>query len=139
MKQLICQLLHLNPALAIEEPELFNLRAFRRVNSFIAAFQLLNSILARLDSLLIVIDRIDFSRRDPNDAEDQNIAKALSRLTKRYPKTLKIIVTSGESANSEELSSLGLSIAIINTRRRPDRRHENSTANKGNVRQGAYE
>lgn len=125
MKQLICQLLHLNPALAIEEPELFNIRAFRRANNFPAVFQLLESVIGRLDSLLIVIDRLDLCRRDPHGTEDQNVAQALSRLTKKFPKTLRTIVTSGGGV--KELSPLGISIAIINTRRRPHRRYVNST------------
>jgi hypothetical protein len=128
MKQLICQLLHLNPVLAIEEPELFNSRVFRRASNFASAVQLLNSILAGLDSLLIIIDRIDLCQRDPDAHGDQNIVQALAKLTKRYPKSLKTIITSGGVSNSEGLSRLGISLAIINTRRRPHRRYGDSTA-----------
>jgi hypothetical protein len=126
MKQLVCQLLHMNPVLAIEEPELFNSRAFRRANGFASTAQLLNSIVARLDSLLIVIDRIDLCQRDHKSPGDQNIIQALSKMTKRYSKSLKTIITSGGVANSEELSRLGISLAIINTRKRPHRRYGDS-------------
>ena len=130
MKQLICQLLHLNPVLATEEPELFDPRIFRRVSNFASSYQLLSSILARLDSLLILIDRIDLCQKDPDSPGDQSIVQAFSKLTKRYPKTLKTIITSGGSVNVEEFLRLGISLAIINTRRRPYRRYEDGSAGR---------
>ena len=76
-KQLVCQLLHLNLALALEVLELFNPRAFRRMDSFVSAFQLLNNIIAIIDFLLILVDRIDLYERSPDSVREQGIVRAL--------------------------------------------------------------
>jgi hypothetical protein len=83
-----------------------------------------------LDSLLILIDRIDLCQKEPDSSEDQSIVQALSKLTKRYSKTLKTIITSGGSVNVDEFSRLEISLAIINTRRRPHRRYEGASAGR---------
>ena len=97
-------------------------------------FQLLNKIIARIGSLLLLVDRIDLCERSPDSVGEQNIVRALSKLTQRYPKTLKVIVTSGGSVNREGQSLLGISLAIINTTRRPHRRYEDTSASRAAIR-----
>lgn len=127
LKQLICRFLHLNPALAIEEPELFNGRVVRRASNFASKFRLLESIIAGLDSLLILIDRMDLCQRDSNSTDGQNVLQVYSKLAKNY-KTFKFIIMSSGSVDTEGLSRLGVSLAIINTRRRPHRRYDDTKA-----------
>jgi hypothetical protein len=130
MKHLICQLLHLNPELSLEEPEVFDTREFRRAKSFKSTVKLLTSILARLNSrldpILLIIDRLDLCSRDPETSDEQNIATSLSSLAKMFPKTLKIIITTGQIISAKELLGLAISFAAIVTRRRPRRKYEDT-------------
>lgn len=126
MKHLICQLLHLNPTLSLENPGIFDIRAFRRAINFKQTTRLLASVIARLPSLLIVIDRLDlcWSDPDPENSGKQNIARVLSDLVKQFPNTLRVIVTTGQVVTTAELPSLAASIATIITRQRPRRKYE---------------
>jgi hypothetical protein len=59
IKQMICQLLHQNPRLAIQEPEIFDLRALRQAKTSKTTFRILKAIVPRLENLLIIIDRLE--------------------------------------------------------------------------------
>lgn len=126
LKQLICQLLHLKLGLSSEFPEVFDVRAFRRATSFKTTLRLLSSILGKISPVLFVVDRLDLCHRDSKDSGKHNIAEALSGLVKRFPETLKVIITTGQIVTPMEFPKLAVSIATILTRRRPRRRYEDT-------------
>ncbi|KAK4185253.1 hypothetical protein QBC35DRAFT_525033 [Podospora australis] len=59
LMQLITQLLHQHPRLAVLHPSCFTSRAFRRTTSYQAAVQLFRSVLSLLDTAVIISDRLD--------------------------------------------------------------------------------
>lgn len=126
IKHIISQLLHLNPTLSSEEAEVFDPRAFRRAKTFQSTMRLLTAIFSRLDTVLLIIDRLDLCTRDLDAPEDQNMAHIFSKLVNAFPKTLKIVITTNQIVDAKSLPGLPISFATINTRRRPRRRYEDA-------------
>ncbi|RYP71311.1 hypothetical protein DL771_004888 [Monosporascus sp. 5C6A] len=68
LKQLVAHILNQEPNIVISGPSVFDLRRFRNATSFDSAFRLLQSIIAMLDSIVLVIDRIDLCTPHPDPA-----------------------------------------------------------------------
>jgi hypothetical protein len=126
LKHLICQLLHLNPSLSLEEPEVFDIRAFRRAQTLKSTVRLLTLIIQHVGPVLLIIDRLDLCSRDTKALRGKNVVQSLSELVKMFPESLKIIITTGQIVSAEEIPGLPISFATINTRRRPRRRYEDA-------------
>ncbi|PYH64452.1 uncharacterized protein BO88DRAFT_374348 [Aspergillus vadensis CBS 113365] len=124
LRQLIAQLLIDHPELTVLRPGIFNARSFRRATKFDALYRLLNSVVAVLKSVLIIIDRLDLCVADPNEKDD-DITRALSILARAYP-NLRVIVTTGEIVSPSMLPGFPVSFAMVNTRRHPRRRRSPS-------------
>jgi hypothetical protein len=118
LKQLIAQLLNFRPSLTVSAPEIFNTRRFRKASDFDAAVKLLHAIIPLLDSVVIVIDSLDKCIPDPA-AQQANIAIALSMLAKMHPRNLRVIITTGQIVSPSVFPGLPISIAVVNTKRRP--------------------
>jgi hypothetical protein len=129
LKQLIAQLMNQDPELVISGPGVFNKREFRKSATFNSTFRLLHSVVAMLESLVIVIDRLDLRILDPNEPKhsNQGIAQALSILVRAYPRTLRVIITTGQIATPQSSPRLPISFAMVSTRRPPRRRYEDET------------
>jgi hypothetical protein len=126
LKHLICQLLHLNPSLSLEEPEAFDIRAFRRAQTLKSTVRLLALIIQRLGPVLLVIDRLDLCSRDSKAFRGKNVVQSLSELVRMFPKSLKIIITTSQIVSAEEIPGLPISFATIYTRRRLRRKYEDA-------------
>jgi hypothetical protein len=131
LKQLIAQLLHQNPEVVLSNPAVFNRRSFRRATSFQATLDLLVSVIGTLESLVIVIDRLDLCALDDNDPVGTGqpdvmltLALALSVLMTTYPQSVRILVSSAVIAGPQSLPGLPFSFAKVNTRRRPRKRYD---------------
>jgi hypothetical protein len=123
LQQLIAQLLLQIPSLPNSNPTVLNKRAFRRATTFMSVFRLLRSLVGILESLVVVIDRLDLCIPDP-DEDHPSIAQALSVLVKAYPKSFKVIVTTAQIIAPQSFPGLPISISAVKTRRRPRRRYE---------------
>ncbi|KAK0636782.1 hypothetical protein B0T17DRAFT_89961 [Bombardia bombarda] len=121
LKQLIAQLLNQNPSMVMSEPSIFNQRMFRKATTFQSTFRLLQSIIGIMGPIILVIDRLDLCIPDTDSAEQQSIVQALAALVRAYPKTLKVLVSSGHIIGPQSLPGLPISFAKVNTRRRPRR------------------
>lgn len=125
LRQLIAQLLIDHPILTITQPRVFNSRNFRRASSFTSLAHLLHSSIAVLKSVLIIIDRLDLCvPRQNNEYED--IVQMLSQLVRTYPDKLRVIITTGQLVSPQKFPDFPISFAMVNTRRRPRRRHSPS-------------
>ncbi|KAL6909248.1 hypothetical protein GGI43DRAFT_172447 [Trichoderma evansii] len=118
LKQLILQLLTSRPELTLSAPDVFNARKFRKASTFGAVLKILHAIMPLMGSIVIVIDNLDKCIPDPA-AQDVNIAMALSMLVKIYPRTLRIIITTGQVVSPSILAGLPISVAVVSTKRRP--------------------
>lgn len=118
LKQLILQLLSSRPALTVSAPEVFNTRRFRKAETFDSVFKLLCAAVAILGSVVFVIDRLDKCTRDLA-ARHTDIAEVLSMLVKKHPRSVRIIVTSGQIVSPPMLPCLPISFAVVSTKRRP--------------------
>lgn len=118
LKQLILQLLNSRPSLIVSAPDIFNTRRFRKASNFDALVKLLHAIVTMIESVVVVIDSLDRCTPDPA-APHANIAIALSTLVKMHPRNLRIIITTGQIVSPSVLPGLPISIAVVNTKRRP--------------------
>jgi hypothetical protein len=118
LKQLISQLLNSSPNLTVSAPEIINARRFRKATTFDAVLKLLHSIVALLGSVVIVIDCLDKCVSDQDDRH-VNIADALSMLVKMHPRSLRVIVTTGQVVSPLTLPGFPISFAVVSTKRRP--------------------
>lgn len=121
LRHLLAQLLIDHPELTVFRPGVFNARTFRRATKFSTLCRLLDSAVAALKFVVIVIDRLDLCVADPNE-KDNDIAGALSILARAQPNTVRVIVITGQIVSPSMLPGLPVSFAMVNTRRRPRRR-----------------
>ncbi|KAH8891769.1 hypothetical protein GQ53DRAFT_719454 [Thozetella sp. PMI_491] len=124
LQQLVSQLLIQAPKLTTTNPSLLCPRAFRKATTFDSTFRLLHSLAGLVESLVIVIDRLDLCELDPDDNPDHTIAQALSILVKSYPKSLRIFVTTAQVVTAQMLPGLPICFSEVKTRRRPRRRFD---------------
>lgn len=125
LRQLAAQILINWPELTVLQAGIFNCRSFRNASSFPALCRLLDSVVAVLKSVVIVIDRLDLCIPESGE-EDGHIARVLSELVKSHPHSLRIIVTTGKVVPPFMLPGLPISFAMVNTERRPRRRESPS-------------
>ncbi|CZR59012.1 uncharacterized protein PAC_08904 [Phialocephala subalpina] len=122
MKQLVGQLLEQNPMLMLQEPQIFNTRNFQNAKEMPQVWRIFKKIAAKMDSLFIVIDRID--RCEGEDTMDISIGddllRMLSDLVTLHEGKIKLIVTSAEQPPVELCEELRL-YTVINTQA-PQRR-----------------
>jgi hypothetical protein len=121
VKIMICQLVEQQPKLCIDRADIFSKRIFGRVQNFNHACQLLDTIVARLPSLTLLIDRVD---RVKNDHTANNLIGFLSDLVGRYQRKVQIIITSADRPSKQLLRSTPMTICMISTRSRPGRKQE---------------
>ncbi|KAI3320956.1 hypothetical protein HD806DRAFT_546781 [Xylariaceae sp. AK1471] len=134
LRQLIAQLLNQNPRIVLFKPQVFNGRSFRRATTFQATLDILISIIETLESLVIVIDRLDLCTLDSDLNERQpDLAQALSMLVRMYPQSLRVLVSSASIVGPQSLPGLPISFAKVNTRRRPRKRYDDSWPKKASV------
>ena len=130
IKTIICQVLEQRPTLILEDPEIFNSRLFEKTGEFTQSCELLGRMVARLNSIAILIDRIDRCQPDLSDPE-ADLFRFFVQLIQMHRKRTKIIVTSTEPLLEELSADLPISICQISTRRTPStvnyRRPERST------------
>jgi hypothetical protein len=125
LRQLIAQLLNQNPSIVLSKPWVFNSRRFRRATTYQATLDVLISVIGTLESLVIVIDRLDLCALDPDLSERQpDIAQALSMLVEIYPQSLRILVCSASIMGPQSLPGFPISFARVNTQRRPRKRYD---------------
>jgi hypothetical protein len=94
-------------------------------------------VVAMLESLVIVIDRLDVCVLDPTEPRHPSITEALAALVRAYPRTLRVIVTTGRIVTPRSLPELPISFAMISTRRRPRKRYEEWTRGD-HISEGEY-
>jgi hypothetical protein len=118
IKNLICQLLEQRPTLIIDAPEIFDSRVFQRVTKFDEACRVFGLVMARLDLIVIIVDRVELCQTDPNDTSSQDLVGFLSRLIKKYPKKVRVVLTCAEESPDDLDPHLPISICMISTKRR---------------------
>lgn len=118
IKIIICQILELRPTLILEEPEIFNLRVFQRASKFVEACSLLKQIVARLDRIVILIDRIDRCQPDSNDPV-QGVINLMLKLVQIHGNSTRIIITSADPTPKACCTNLPISLCQISTQRIP--------------------
>jgi hypothetical protein len=128
LKQLIAQLLHQNAEVVLSNPSVFSRRSFRRATTLQATLDLLMSVVETLESLVIIVDRLDLCAPDDTDPArtrqpDMALALALTMLLSAYPQSLRILVSSAGIAGPGSLPGLPFSFAKVNTRRRPRKKY----------------
>lgn len=121
IKKLICQLLEQKPMLIVEAPEIFNSRVFQKVTTFEEACRVFGLAIARLDSVVIIVDRVELAERDINDTRSQDFVGFLSRLVRKYQKKVRVVLTCGEEPPDALDPDLAISICMISTKRRTSR------------------
>lgn len=129
LKQLLLQLLNSRSSLTVSAPEVFNARRFHKAETFDGVFQLLRATVALLESVVIVIDRVDKCAPD-RAAQHANIVEVLSMLVKMYPRNVRIIITTGQVVSQLMLPGLPISFAVVRTKRRPRQLEYKSSRNK---------
>lgn len=112
IKTIICQILEQRPSLILEEPELFSSRIFQRTQNFDQACVLLQNIIARLDHMVLLIDRIDRCQSDTSES-DEDLPEFLIQLVRNYGKKLKVIVTSTDFPPEDLPDNLPISVCQI--------------------------
>ncbi len=117
IKKLICQLLEQRPMLIVDTPEIFNLRVFQKVTHFDQACRVFGLIVAGLDSIAIIVDRVELCQRDPNDTSSQDLVGFLSRLIRKYPKKVRVLLTCAEEPPDHLHPEFAISICMISTKR----------------------
>ncbi|MCJ1474955.1 hypothetical protein MMC13_003615 [Lambiella insularis] len=120
VKRLICRILERQPTLVLQRPELFDARLFQRAETFEQIWRVFARIVAIVESLFIIIDRLDLCLMDSHSDEGETLLTRLSELVERHPKSLKIIITSAEPDRPP--SNLAISFCKIETQTRPFKR-----------------
>ncbi|MCJ1415102.1 60S ribosomal protein L28 [Xylographa parallela] len=120
VKRLICRIIEKQPTLAVESPELFDEKLFQRTETFEQVWRVFGRIVATIEPLFIIIDRLDLCQMEFRSDEGETLLTRLSELVERNPKSLKIIVTSAEP--DPPPSNLAISFCKIETHTRPSRR-----------------
>lgn len=118
VKTIICQILEQRPSLILEEPDLFSARSFQTARQFRQACTLLEHIVAKIDSLVVLIDRIDQCRSDLGE-NDEELAEVLMRLVSSFGKKLKVIVTSTDLPPEELPTDVPISICQVSSFKMP--------------------
>jgi len=118
IKIIICQILELRPTLILEEPEIFNLRDFHRASEFMEACSLLKRIVARLDRIVILIDRIDRCQPDSSDSTEE-VINLMLQLLQIHGNSMRIIITSADSTPKASHPNLPISFCQISTQNMP--------------------
>ncbi|TGO06807.1 hypothetical protein BTUL_0494g00010 [Botrytis tulipae] len=116
VKELISRLLQRHPSLVFEAPEFLNVRAFKRAKTFEKVFQIFETIVVRLESVFIVIDRIDCCRQDKQHHIGAKLLESLSRLVTRYGRKVRIIITCAKDIPTNLLPPLAISYFTVDTR-----------------------
>lgn len=135
-KQLIAQLINDDPKLVLAVPSVFNRRQFRKSSTLAQTLQLLLSILSSLESLVIVIDRLDLCALDPGELQERTMVEELSILVREYPRTLKVIISTGGMVTPDNLPELPISFAMVSTRRPLRRAYEDQKQKDGSIASG---
>ncbi|MCJ1437200.1 60S ribosomal protein L28 [Xylographa pallens] len=120
VKRLICRIIEKQPTLVVESPELFDERLFQRAEIFEQVWRVFGRIVATVEPLFIIIDRLDLCQMKFRSDEGETLLTRLSELVERNSKSLKIIVTSAEP--DPPPSNLAISFCKIETHTRPSRR-----------------
>jgi hypothetical protein len=103
--------------LIVDTPEIFNLRVFQKVTHFDQACRVFGLIVAGLHSIVIIVDRVDLCQRDPIDTSSQDLVGFLSRLIRKYPKKVRVVLTCAEEPPDHLHPELAISICMISTKR----------------------
>ena len=120
VKRLICRIIERRPILVFESPEIFDARLFQRAETFEKVWELFSRIVATLDMLFLIIDRLDLCHMESQSDEGESLLTRLSDLVEQHQKRLKVVVTSGEPGPPP--SKLAISFCKIETQTRPFRR-----------------
>ncbi|KAF2239550.1 hypothetical protein EV356DRAFT_528142 [Viridothelium virens] len=116
IKTIISQILEQKPGLVLEKPELFSCRVFQRATEFTSACGLLEHVIAKVDRIAILIDRIDHCQWESSDPK-ADILGFLVRLIRKYGKSTKVIITSTDLPPDELPLHHPISICKIATRK----------------------
>jgi hypothetical protein len=124
LKRLIGQLLEQNPLLVLEEPQIFNVRNFQKLKEMHQVWQRFEKIAARLNSLVIVIDRIDCCREQgtTRNSTMEDLIRNLMNLAAQHRGKVKIIITSADEPPQSLCEDIRLRYVLIDTQKRPRRR-----------------
>jgi hypothetical protein len=117
IKKLISQLLEQRPMLIGDSPENFNIRVFKKITHFDESSRVFGQVVSRLDSIAIMVDRVERCQRDPNDTSSQDVVGFLPVLITKYPTKVRIVLMSAESPPDNLLPDLPISICMISTKR----------------------
>ncbi|KAH7314232.1 hypothetical protein BKA65DRAFT_118747 [Rhexocercosporidium sp. MPI-PUGE-AT-0058] len=131
VKQLLGQLLEQNPMLVLSSPQIFNAKVFTKARGIGEMWAIFRRVVAMLDSLVIVIDRIDRCEGQEVVDEDaktpglggggattgnlQNILKLLADLMKDCEARVKVIITSAACPPQTLFDEVELCAVVIDT------------------------
>lgn len=113
-----------NLLLVLEEPQIFNVRNFQKSKEIHQVWQMFEKIAARLNSLVIVIDRIDCCREQENTRyrTGEDLIRNLMNLAAQHRGKLKIIITGADEPPQSLCEDIRLRYVLIDTQKRPRRR-----------------
>jgi hypothetical protein len=106
-----------NPMLIVQEPQIFNVRNFQRANEMPHVWRIFEKIASRLESLFVIIDRIDCCEGQDkmNISIGEDVLPMLAKLVELYNGKIKVIVTSADLPPLELCKKLHLRTVLINT------------------------
>jgi hypothetical protein len=124
MKHLIDQLLEQNVLLVLEEPQIFNMRKFQKLQEIHHVWQMFEKIVAQLNSLVIVIDRTDCCREQESTRKriGEDLVRNLMDLAARHRGKVRVIITGANEPPQYLCDDIRLRYVVIGTQKRPKRR-----------------
>lgn len=126
MKNLTRQLVEHNPILTLQHAEICNAPTFQRTKEFSQIWNLFWRLAARLESLYIVIDRLDLCKRSPSKEsnDEADLLHNLVKIGREMGGKVKIIITSAKAPANATCEKLRLCYTLINTQKRPKQRKQ---------------
>lgn len=116
LRTLITRFIEKRPALVTEMPDILNSRILGGIGSFLQTWAIFEAVLERLDSLFLVIDRIDESVEDDlgTPAVDELLPRLLGVVNNHLDK-VKIVVTSTQEPPPKWKDNRRLSYVWLDT------------------------
>ncbi|KAH9206634.1 hypothetical protein DL95DRAFT_469430 [Leptodontidium sp. 2 PMI_412] len=118
IKLVIVRIIEQRPELIMELPRLLNTRSLRQSSNFLACWGIFEQIVMRLDTTLLILDRIDVSGQSTTDSSTiELILPRLLDVVSRMAGKLRIVITSTKKPpiaykRHPNLSSLWLDTGI---------------------------
>jgi hypothetical protein len=124
VRRAIARILEQRPRLVMDLPEIMNPRVLNSDSDFAHYWVILEQMLAELNEVVFVIDRIDMARDDERSTGVDKLLPKLLQLVRTYSDETKIIITSVEEPLAKYANDARLSMVHLDTVTRPAQREQ---------------